>query len=110
MPSITVEQLKRLLENPEKTRPRYIRIRSKKIPLLDWVIDLEKAKGLNINKALGIQVMIMTENGIMTGYDLEKSQFIKDLSPEDFRPTFTQEALPLLVLGLIAFLGYKALK
>ncbi len=111
MPQITIEQLEKILSQPEKTRPRYIRIRSKKFPLLDWVIDLKSSTGkANINKLLGLQVMIMTENGIMTGYDLEKQSFMKDLSPDDFQPTFTQKALPLIAIGLIAFLGYKALK
>ncbi|WP_457642655.1 hypothetical protein [Persephonella sp.] len=111
MPQITIEQLEKLLSNPETAKPRYIRIRSKKIPLLDWVIDLKAdGTGKNINKILGLEVMIMTENGIMTGYDLEKNQFIKNLKPQDFQPTFTQKALPLIAIGLIAFLGYKALK
>jgi len=111
MPQITIDQIEKLLSDPEKTKPRYIRIKSTKIPLLDWVIDLKSdGTGKNINKLLGLQVMIMTENGIMTGYDLEKGQFIKELSPQDFQPTFTQRALPLLAIGLIAILGYKALK
>ncbi len=54
--------------------------------------------------------MIMTENGVMTGYDLESGNFIQNLKPQDFEPTFTQKALPLIAMGLVAFLGWKALK
>ena len=108
---LKIEEFQNLLNDPVGVKPKYIRIKSKKFPLLDWVIELkDDGKGTNINKMLGLQVMIMTENGIMTGYDLENNQFIQDLNPQYFQPTFTQKALPLLAMGLVAILGWKALK
>jgi len=111
MAKLTLEELQKILNDPSGTKPRYIRIKSKKFPLLDWVIDLKSTGGTtNINKLLGLEVMIMTENGIMTGYDLENQTFIKKLTPDDFKPTFTQKALPLIAVGLFLYLGRKALK
>lgn len=108
---LKMEEIQNLLNDPAGVKPKYIRIKSKKFPLLDWVIELkDDGKGANINKMLGLQVMIMTENGIMTGYDLESGDFIQNLKPQDFQPTFTQKALPLIAMGLVAFLGWKALK
>lgn len=108
---ITIDDLQKLISSPAGAKPRYIRIRSKKFPLLDWVIDLKSSgSSANINKLLGLQIMIKTEGGIMTGYDLEDGKFLDNLKPEDFQPTFTQRAFPLIALGLFAFLGYKALK
>ncbi len=108
---LQIEQIQNLFKDPEGIKPRYIRIKSKKFPILDWVIDLkDDSSGANINKLLGLQVMIMTENGVMTGYDLESGNFIQNLKPQDFEPTFTQKALPLIAMGLVAFLGWKALK
>lgn len=108
---LTIDKLESLINDPSGVKPRYIRIKSKKFPLLDWVIELkDDGKSSNINKMLGLQVMIMTENGIMTGYDLENGNFLQELKPQDFQPTFTQKALPLIAMGLIAFFGWKALK
>ena len=108
---LTMDKLESLINDPSGVKPKYIRIKSKKFPLLDWVIELKNdKKGSNINKMLGLQVMIMTENGIMTGYDLESGDFIQNLQPKDFQPTFTQKAFPLIAIGLLAFFGYKALK
>ena len=108
---LKMEEIQNLLNDTTGVKPKFIRIKSKKFPFLDWVIELkDDGKGANINKMLGLQVMIMTENGIMTGYDLESGDFIQNLKPQDFQPTFTQKALPLIAMGLVAFLGWKALK
>ena len=38
---LKMEEIQNLLNDPAGVKPKYIRIKSKKFPLLDWVIELK---------------------------------------------------------------------
>ncbi|WP_457643076.1 hypothetical protein [Persephonella sp.] len=100
-----LEMLAKILENPENAKPKFLRIKSKRFPFVDWVIEIDDTPN-KINDLLEPVIYIKTKGNIMLGYDVNKQSFIP-VSQKDFEPSPIQKLLPIILVGTLGYLGYK---